>query len=63
MGKVMCLIVENTFTSIPDMAKVLLGWRILQYFPLFFYKNKVRTGQYRDSKINLQKSKEIFLKN
>ncbi|KAJ8922354.1 hypothetical protein NQ315_004297 [Exocentrus adspersus] len=39
-NKIWCLVVENTFTSIPDMAKVLLGWRMLQYFPLFFYKNK-----------------------
>lgn len=40
-NKIWCLVVENTFTSIPDMAKVLLGWRMLQYFPLVFYKNKV----------------------
>lgn len=39
--KIWCLVVENTFTSIPDMAKVLLGWRLLQYIPLGFYKNKV----------------------
>ncbi|CAH1119738.1 unnamed protein product [Phaedon cochleariae] len=44
-GKIWCLMVENTFTSIPDMAKVLLGWRILQYFPLFFYKNKFLSYQ------------------
>ncbi|XP_019865001.1 protein ABHD13 [Aethina tumida] len=39
-SKIWCLVVENTFTSIPEMAKVLLGWRLLEYFPLFFYKNK-----------------------
>ncbi|CAH0546634.1 unnamed protein product [Brassicogethes aeneus] len=39
-SKIWCLVVENTFTSIPDMAKVLLGWRVLEYFPLVFYKNK-----------------------
>jgi fermentation-respiration switch protein FrsA (DUF1100 family) len=39
-SKIWCLVVENTFSSIPDMAKVLLGWRLLQYFPLCFYKNK-----------------------
>ncbi|XP_023014030.2 abhydrolase domain containing 13-like protein Bem46 [Leptinotarsa decemlineata] len=49
-GKIWCLIVENTFTSIPHMAKVLLGWRILQYFPLFFYKNKF---------VSYQKVKEL----
>lgn len=40
-SRIWCLIVENTFTSIPDMAKVLLSWRMLQYLPLIFYKNKV----------------------
>lgn len=34
--------VENTFTSIPEMAKVLLRWRVLHYLPLGFYKNKVK---------------------
>lgn len=38
--KIWCVVVENTFTSIPEMAKVLLGWRVLQYLPLAFYKNK-----------------------
>ncbi|XP_046389626.1 protein ABHD13 [Ischnura elegans] len=39
-SKIWCLILENTFTSIPDMAAVLLGWRVLNYLPLFCYKNK-----------------------
>ncbi|XP_060519937.1 protein ABHD13 [Cylas formicarius] len=39
-NRIWCLIVENTFTSIPEMARILLGWRILQYLPFFFYKNK-----------------------
>lgn len=39
-NKIWCLVVENTFTSIPDMARVILGWSILKYFPIFFYKNK-----------------------
>ncbi|ENN70983.1 protein ABHD13 isoform X2 [Dendroctonus ponderosae] len=43
--KIWCLIVENTFTSVPDMAKVLLGWKILQYLPIFFYKNKFQSYQ------------------
>nr|CAD7441153.1 unnamed protein product [Timema bartmani] len=38
--KIWCLILENTFTSIPEMAKVLIGWRLLHYLPLFVYKNK-----------------------
>ncbi|XP_046410454.1 protein ABHD13 isoform X2 [Neodiprion fabricii] len=40
--KIWCLILENTFTSIPDMASLLIGSKILQYLPLFIYKNKVR---------------------
>jgi hypothetical protein len=44
-SRIWCLILENTFTSIPDMAKVLIGWRMLQYLPLCFYKNKVHIVQ------------------
>lgn len=44
--KIWCVVVENTFTCIPDMAKVILGWRVLKYFPLFFYKNKVKLHNY-----------------
>lgn len=40
--KIWCLVIENTFTSIPDMAKVLIGWRLLNYLPLICYKNKVK---------------------
>ncbi|XP_071446595.1 protein ABHD13 [Hetaerina americana] len=39
-SKIWCLILENTFTSIPDMAAVLLGWKVLNYLPLCCYKNK-----------------------
>lgn len=38
--KVWCLIIENSFTSIPDMARILLGWRILRKLPLACYKSK-----------------------
>lgn len=38
--RIWCLILENTFTSIPDMAALFLGSRFLQYLPLFIYKNK-----------------------
>lgn len=40
--RIWCLVLENTFTSIPDMAALLFGFRCLQYLPLFLYKNKVR---------------------
>lgn len=39
--RIWCLILENTFTSIPDMAALLFGLKCLQYLPLFLYKNKV----------------------
>lgn len=40
-SKVWCLILENTFTSIPDMAKALFKWKWLDYVPMFFYKNQL----------------------
>lgn len=43
--RIWCLILENTFTSIPDMAALFVGSKFLQYLPLFVYKNKViKTG-------------------
>ncbi|XP_050521369.1 protein ABHD13 [Daktulosphaira vitifoliae] len=38
--KIWCVIVENTFTSIPDMATVLMSSDVLKYVPLCLYKNK-----------------------
>lgn len=40
--KIWCVIVENTFTSIPEMAKVFVHWKCVHYIPLCFYKNKVK---------------------
>lgn len=40
-NKIWALIVENTFTSIPDMAQIILKWRCLSWLPQFFHKNKV----------------------
>ncbi|XP_066590262.1 protein ABHD13 [Prorops nasuta] len=37
--RIWCLILENTFTSIPDMAAI-VGSKALRYLPLFLYKNK-----------------------
>lgn len=38
--RIMCVILENTFTSIPDMAVELIHiW--IKYLPLFCFKNKV----------------------
>lgn len=38
--RIWCLILENTFTSIPDMASILIGAKFLKFLPLIFYKNK-----------------------
>jgi hypothetical protein len=37
------VIVENTFTSIPDMAKRLFQVSVLEYVPNWCYKNVVRS--------------------
>ncbi|OWR42000.1 protein ABHD13 [Danaus plexippus] len=39
-NKVWALIVENTFTSIPDMARIILKWKCLKWLPMFCHKNK-----------------------
>nr|CAG4651167.1 EOG090X09ZU [Simocephalus serrulatus]SVE94377.1 EOG090X09ZU [Simocephalus serrulatus] len=41
--KVACLIIENSFTSIPDMAIQILPWKGLRYLPLWFHKNKFQS--------------------
>jgi hypothetical protein len=51
--RIWCLIVENTFTSIPDMATNLIKSKIMQYLPLFCYKNKVG--------ICMENCKKIFI--
>lgn len=37
---VSALLVENSFTSIPDMAQIFLNFRLVKAFPSWFYKNK-----------------------
>ena len=40
-GRIAGVIVENTFTSIPDMGSVLFKMEFLRWIPLFIVKNKV----------------------
>jgi len=49
--KLWCLILENTFTSIPEMAQILLGWRILNKLPIFIYKSKY-LSKFKVSKVS-----------
>ncbi|CAF4745702.1 unnamed protein product [Pieris macdunnoughi] len=39
-NKLWAMVIENTFTSIPDMAKIILKWRCLLWLPQIFHKNK-----------------------
>ncbi|KAJ0183736.1 hypothetical protein K1T71_000159 [Dendrolimus kikuchii] len=39
-NKIWALIVENTFTSIPDMAHIILKWNCLDWLPEICHKNK-----------------------
>eukprot|EP00095_Tigriopus_kingsejongensis_P006540 maker-scaffold515_size150689-snap-gene-0.32 protein:Tk06540 transcript:maker-scaffold515_size150689-snap-gene-0.32-mRNA-1 annotation:"abhydrolase domain-containing protein 13" len=41
--KVACLLVENTFTSIPDIARSLFDFRIVRAIPTWFYKNQFKS--------------------
>lgn len=40
-NKIWALVVENTFTSIPDMAQIILKWKCLDWLPPMCHKNKV----------------------
>lgn len=41
------LVLENTFTSLPDIAKsIFADLFILEYIPVFLFKNKVRRHQW-----------------
>jgi abhydrolase domain-containing protein 13 len=42
-SRVAAVVVENTFTSIPEMARALFDVSILHYLPEWCYKNKVLT--------------------
>lgn len=36
-----CIIVENTFTCVPEVAFSMFGWKIFNKIPIWCYKNKV----------------------
>nr|CAG4646432.1 EOG090X09ZU [Macrothrix elegans] len=44
-GKIACLIIENSFTSIPEMALHLMPWKGMKYIPLWLHKNKFQSKQ------------------
>ncbi|XP_064488844.1 protein ABHD13-like isoform X2 [Ornithodoros turicata] len=51
------VVVENTFTSIPDMARALLRWKVLQWLPEFCYKNQFQSIQ----KVPKMKTPTLFV--
>jgi len=40
-SRIAAVVVENTFTSIPEMARALFDVSVLHYLPELCYKNKV----------------------
>jgi len=44
--RVAALIIENTFTSISNMARAMFDFRFLHYLPQWCYKNKVCNSLY-----------------
>jgi len=43
--KIGALIVENTFTSIPDIAKILFPFKFIKMLPVWFYKNQFKSAK------------------
>ena len=41
--RVAALMLENTFTSIPDIARILFPIRLIQCLPVWFYKNQFKS--------------------
>lgn len=42
-GRIMTVIVENTFTSIPDTAKILFNWSIIKWLPVWIFKSQFKS--------------------
>ena len=41
--RIAALMLENTFTSIPEIARILFPVRLIQCLPVWFYKNQFRS--------------------
>eukprot|EP00088_Acartia_fossae_P012153 TRINITY_DN1624_c0_g1_i1.p1 TRINITY_DN1624_c0_g1~~TRINITY_DN1624_c0_g1_i1.p1 ORF type:complete len:389 (-),score=59.86 TRINITY_DN1624_c0_g1_i1:932-2098(-) len=39
------LIIENTFTSIPDIARILFPFKFIKMLPVWFYKNQFKSAK------------------
>jgi len=43
--RIAALVLENTFTSIPEIARLLFPFRIIKWLPVWFYKNQFKSGR------------------
>lgn len=43
--RIAALLLENTFTSIPDIARLIFPFRIIKWLPVWFYKNQFKSGR------------------
>ncbi|XP_023334317.1 protein ABHD13 [Eurytemora carolleeae] len=39
------VLLENTFTSIPDIARIIFPFKIIKFIPVWFYKNQFKSGK------------------
>jgi len=43
--RIAAVLLENTFTSIPDIARLLFPFRAIKCLPVWFYKNQFKSGR------------------
>jgi len=43
--RISAVLLENTFTSIPDIARILFPFKIIKILPVWFYKNQFKSGK------------------
>jgi fermentation-respiration switch protein FrsA (DUF1100 family) len=43
--RIAAVLLENTFTSIPDIARLLFPFRVIKLLPVWFYKNQFKSGR------------------
>ena len=41
--KIRCILIENTFSSIPDIARTLFDFRLVRMLPNWFFKNQFKS--------------------
>ncbi len=54
-GAPLCLVLENTFTSLPDIGRYLFDLRVLHFLPDWVHKNKVGSGGSRQGGVGCKR--------